>query len=65
MATNLALDDNLVQAAKELGQHRSKRDAVNAALREYVQRIKQLQIVDLFGTIDVDPTYDYKAGRKR
>jgi len=36
MATNLALDDKLVEEAKRLGKHRTKREAVNEALAEYV-----------------------------
>lgn len=67
MPTNLALDDKLISQAQKMGKHRSKREAVNAALAEYVQRRKQLRILDLFGKIDYDPNYDYKAlrGRKR
>jgi hypothetical protein len=65
MPTNLALDDTLIVEAQRLGHHRSKKDAVTAALREYVQRHRQGAIIDLFGTIDFDPKYDYKAGRQR
>jgi len=65
MATNLQIDDTLMQEALELGGHRTKRAVVEAALQEYVARRKQLQIVDLFGTIDYDEDYDYKAQRRR
>ena len=65
MATNLALDDKLIEEARDLGKHRTKKEAVTAALEEYVQRRKQLRILDLFGKIDFDPTYDYKAARQR
>jgi len=65
MATNLALDDRLIIQAQRIGKHKSKKEAVNAALAEYVQRRKQLRILDYFGTIDFDPAYDYKAERKR
>lgn len=65
MATNLSLDDDLVNEAKKLGGHRSKREAVNEALAEYVARRKRRRILDLFGTLDWDPDYDHKAGRKR
>jgi hypothetical protein len=67
MATNLALDDSLIEEARKVGGHRTKKEAVTAALAEYVRRRKQMEIVKLFGTIDYDPTYDYKAerGRKR
>jgi len=65
MATNLALDDKLIEAARRAGGHRTKKEAVSAALGEYVQRRKQLRILKSFGTIDFDPTYDYKAERRK
>ena len=65
MATNLQIDDGLMQEALELGGHRTKRAVVEEALQEYVMRRKQLQIVDLFGTIDYDGDYDYKEQRNR
>ncbi|MFM2092552.1 MAG: hypothetical protein RLZZ127_3041 [Planctomycetota bacterium] len=64
MATNLALDDDLITAAQQAGGHRTKRDAVTAALREYVQRHRQQEIADLFGSLDVDPRFDPKAARR-
>ncbi len=65
MATNLALDDRLIEEARTLGRHRTKKAAVTKALQEYVERHRQGQILDLFGTIDYDPAYDYKEQRKR
>lgn len=65
MATNLALDDQLIEEARQAGQHKTKREAVTAALTEYVKRRKQLRILDAFGTFDLDPGYDYKAERRR
>jgi hypothetical protein len=65
MATNLALDDKLIVAAQRAGQHKTKKEAVTAALSEYVRRRKQPGILKLFGTIDYDPSYDYKAERRR
>lgn len=64
MATNLALDDNLIEEARRIGDHKTKKEAVTAALDEYIRRRKQLQILDLFGTIDFDPDYDYKKMRQ-
>ena len=63
MAT-LGLDDGLIREAQKLGNHRSKKEAVNAALDEYVRRRKQLGILKLFGKIDYDPRYDYKRARR-
>lgn len=65
MPTNLALDDALVAQAKRLGRHKSKREAVDQALTEYVSRLKQREVLDLFGTLEWDPTYDHKKERKR
>jgi Arc/MetJ family transcription regulator len=65
MATNLALDDDLVEEAKRLGKHQSKRAAVNSALAEYVARRKRRRILGLFGKLPWDSRYDYKAERRR
>lgn len=65
MATNLALDDKLVEEAKRLGKHRTKREAVNEAIAEYVARRRRRKVLDLFGKMDWDPDYDYKAERRR
>ncbi len=65
MPTNLDLSDELIEEARRLGQHKTKKSAVTAALEEYIRRRKQLEIVELFGTIDYDPDYDPKAARRR
>ena len=65
IATNLALDDDLIEEARRAGRHKTKKDAVTAALAEYVQRRKQLRILKAFGSLDFDPKYDYKAERRR
>ncbi len=65
MPTNLALDDRLIEEAQKLGQHRTKKAAVTAALDEYIQRRKQRDILRLFGTIEYDAKYDYKKERIR
>jgi hypothetical protein len=64
MPTNLAIDDRLIQEAQKLGRHRTKKEAVTAALDEYIQRRKQQEIISLFGTIDFDESYDYKRERR-
>ncbi len=65
MATNLALDDKLIIKAQKIGHHKTKKEAVTAALKEYISLKKQLEIVDLFGTIDFDKSFNYKKARKR
>jgi Arc/MetJ family transcription regulator len=63
MATNLALDDSLIEEARQLGGQRTKKDVVTQALLEYVQRRKQLKLLDFFGTVEYDDDYDYKSQR--
>lgn len=65
MATNLQLDKGLIEEALKLGGHRTKRAVVEEALREYVQRRKQIRLTELFGTIEYDDDYDYKEQRRR
>jgi hypothetical protein len=65
MATNLAIDDALIVEAQALGDKKTKKDTVTEALKEYIQRRKQLQLTALFGKIDYAPDYDYKKLRKR
>lgn len=64
MATNLAIDDHLIEEAKRIGGHKTKKAVVTEALEEYIQKRRQKQVIDLFGTIDYDPDYDYKSQRK-
>jgi Arc/MetJ family transcription regulator len=65
MATNLAIDDRLLEEALRVGGHRTKKDTVTEALEEYIQRRKQARILDLFGKVEFDPKYDYKRQRRR
>ena len=63
MASNLDVDDRLIEEVRKLGRHRTKKDAVTAALDEYIRRRGQLRILPLFGTIEYDPAYDHKRER--
>jgi len=65
MATNLAIDDNLLEEARIIGKHATKKAVVNEALAEYIQRRKQAEIINLFHSIEYDPDYDYKIQRKK
>jgi len=64
MATNLKLDDKLIEATVKLGHFKSKRQAVNTALAEFVQRRQRLRILELAGKIQFDPDWDYKKMRR-
>ena len=63
MATNLAIDDRLIDEAKIIGKHRTKKGVVTEALQEYIQRRRQSDILDIFNTIDYEKDYDYKKQR--
>ncbi len=65
MATNLAINDDLLNKALEVGGFRSKKDTVNAALEEFIRRRKAEDIINLFGKIDYVEGYDYKKMRTR
>lgn len=65
MPTNLAIDDALVEEAKQIGRHKTKKEAVTAALKEYIAHRKRYAgLFELFGKIDYYPDYDYKRERK-
>ena len=65
MATNLAINDKLIEEAVSVGKHPTKKAAVTAALVEYIQHHKQMRIIDLFGTTPYDRKYNYKKQRKK
>jgi len=64
MATNLAIDDNLLQEALLISGLKTKKDTVNYALKEFINRRKQLEIIALFGKLEPDVDYDYKKARE-
>ena len=65
MATNLGIDETMLAEALKLGGLKTKKATVNEALREFIQRRRRLKLIEMFGTIDFDPEYDYKAERRR
>ena len=64
MATNLKLNDKLIEATVKLGNFKTKQEAVNAALAEFVQRRQRLRILELGGKIDFNAKWDYKRMRR-
>ncbi|MGD9503375.1 MAG: type II toxin-antitoxin system VapB family antitoxin [Syntrophobacteraceae bacterium] len=65
MATNLAIDDKLIEEARIIGKHATKKGVVTEALQEYIRHRKQIEILDLFQSVDYDSDYDYKEQRKK
>ncbi len=64
MPTNLAIDDQLLDQARSVGGFRTKRETVNEALREFIQRRQRLELAKLAGKIEYDSKYDYKRERR-
>ena len=64
MPTNLAIDDQLLDQARSVGGYRTKRETVNEALREFIQRRQRLELARLAGQVEYDPKYDYKRDRR-
>jgi hypothetical protein len=65
MPTNLAIDEKLLEEALKVSGLKTKKNTVNEALKEFIQRRKQKDIISLFGKIEMDKSYDYKSERLR
>ena len=65
MATNLDIDEKLLEDALRIGGNRTKKATVEQALQEYIQRRRQQKILKLFGKIEYDSSYNYKEQRRR
>jgi hypothetical protein len=65
MATNLSLDPRLLDRALAVSGERTKKAAVTRALEEFIARRQQKRLIELFGALEWNPAYDYKAERER
>ena len=65
MATNLDIEDSLIERAKKAGKHKTKKETVTRALTEYIERREQKKIKGLFGEIEYDEGYSFKDSRYR
>ena len=65
MPTNLAIDDELLQLAQDIGNKTTKKATVTEALEEYIARRKRLKALEAFGTLETNDNYDYKKDRKQ
>ena len=63
MRTNIVIDDKLIREAMKLANVKTKREAVDVALRRFVQSGKQRKLLDLFGTGGIRKNYDYRRMR--
>ena len=65
MATNLAIDPDLINRAVEVSGERTKKAVVTKALQEFIARREQKKVVELMGTLEWDDSFNYKAERTR
>ena len=65
MATNLALDPDLIERAVKVSGEKTQKAAVTRALEEFITRRSQKRLVDLMGKLEWDESFDYKAERSR
>ena len=65
MATNLSIDPKLLDRALEISGENTKKATVTIALKEFIARREQKQLLELFGKLDWDADYDYKTDRTR
>lgn len=64
MATNLAIDDELIEQAKQVGHHRTKKDAVTTALREYIKLQQRRAMLEEQGQVEFWPGFNHKRLRR-
>lgn len=64
MRTNIVLDDELIEQAMRLARVRTKREAVDLALRDFIARRKQRDILALAGEGLIAPDYDVRKVRR-
>ena len=65
MATNLSIDPELIDRALAVSGEQTKKAAVTKALVEFIARREQKRLLELFGKLEWDADYDYKAERSR
>lgn len=65
MATNLNINEKLLKKAHKLSHLKTKRETVDTALREYVQKHEQRNILKIAGSFEFRPDWDYKADRAK
>jgi len=64
VATNLQIDQSLLEQAKSLGGLSTKRETVNEALKEFIQGRLRQQLLQMRGQVEYFEDYDYKALRR-
>ena len=63
MAANVSLDPDLLEEAFRLSGEPTKKAAVTRALQEFIARREQRRVAELFGQLEWDSGFDFKAER--
>ncbi|ESQ16475.1 MAG: type II toxin-antitoxin system VapB family antitoxin [Thiohalocapsa sp. PB-PSB1] len=64
MRTSIELDEALVEEAQTYAGVGTMHEVVDLALKEFVAIRRRRDIGELFGKVEIDPDYDYKALRR-
>jgi Bacterial antitoxin of type II TA system, VapB len=65
MKTNLDIDQTLLEQAVALSGGQSVNAVIKTALEEFIAKRSGKSLLDLFGKVDWDDSYDYKSERSR
>ena len=63
MATNLAINDELLTSAVDISGLKTKKETVNLALEEFIQKRRRKEAIELFGKIDFHKDWNPKKAR--
>lgn len=65
MRTNIVLDDDLVNEAFKYSMVKTKKELIHIALKEFVERKRRMNLMDLEGAIEFEEDYDHKKLREK
>ena len=65
MRTTLAVREDLIEEVKALSGVKTKKDAVEIALEEFVRRRKAKKLLDLEGKVELSFTLEEFIGRRK
>lgn len=60
----LQIDAELIERARDLAGTASAAEVIETALREWIRRQEQAEILEWFGTVEFDPSYDHRRERR-
>ena len=64
MRTNIFIDDDLMERAIRVSGLKTKKEIMEQAIREFIERRTRKDLSDLKGNVQFADGYDYKAARE-